>query len=142
MKLVVDANIIMAILIKPGKTLELFYSDDFEYFVPEKLFKEIDKHIFTIVEKTGLTLEEISDVFRPIKMKLNIISEMEFMKCLEDAKQNCPDPNDIEYFALAKHLNCPIWSNDQKLKEQSKIKIFNTKEIIEMCSVTIYDLED
>ncbi|MGC9200887.1 MAG: PIN domain-containing protein [Candidatus Aenigmatarchaeota archaeon] len=45
-----------------------------------------------------------------------------------------PDVNDIQYFSLALKMNVPIWSNDKKLKQQSKVKVFSTKDLIEFLS--------
>ena len=42
-----------------------------------------------------------------------------------------PDADDTAYIALALHLNCPIWSNDKKLKKQDKVKVITTKELLE-----------
>lgn len=42
----------------------------------------------------------------------------------------CPDPDDSEYFALAMKLRCTIWSNDKRLKQQEKVNIINTTELI------------
>ena len=50
----------------------------------------------------------------------------------DDAENLTPDPDDMAYFAIALRLNCAIWSNDKKLKEQSKVKIFNTYELTRM----------
>jgi predicted nucleic acid-binding protein len=41
------------------------------------------------------------------------------------------DEKDTHYVALALKLNCPIWSNDTDLKKQNKVKIYNTKELLE-----------
>ena len=35
----------------------------------------------------------------------------------------------MAYFALALKLNCAIWSNDKKLKEQNKIQVCSTHEL-------------
>ena len=43
-RIVVDANIIMAAMIKRGKTLELIYESDFIFYAPEILLIEIIKH--------------------------------------------------------------------------------------------------
>ena len=48
---------------------------------------------------------------------------------VEEAEKLTPDPDDMAYFALALKLNCAIWSNDKKLKDQNKIKIYNTHEL-------------
>ena len=56
----------------------------------------------------------------------------EYKEFKDKADSISPDPNDTQYFALALKLNCPIWSNDKKLKEQSEIKVLNTSELIEL----------
>ncbi|MEK6928390.1 MAG: hypothetical protein AABW65_00335 [Nanoarchaeota archaeon] len=35
-------------------------------------------------------------------------------------------------FALALKLDCAIWSNDKKLNEQDKVKIYSTEDLIEL----------
>ncbi|MBS3175821.1 hypothetical protein J4457_01145 [Candidatus Woesearchaeota archaeon] len=47
----------------------------------------------------------------------------------DDAENLTPDPDDMAYFAIALRLNCAIWSNDKKLKEQNKIKVYHTHEL-------------
>ncbi|MEM0330548.1 MAG: PIN domain-containing protein [Archaeoglobaceae archaeon] len=42
------------------------------------------------------------------------------------------DPNDAPFLFLAIALNCPIWSNDKDLKKQSLVKVYTTKEILEL----------
>lgn len=59
-----------------------------------------------------------------------IISNKDSEKYLGLAKQISPDKKDIDYFALALMLNCPIWSHDKKLKEQNKILIYSTFDMI------------
>ena len=53
---------------------------------------------------------------------------------LEEAKKICPDRDDVPYFALALKFNIPIWSNDKKLKEQNKIKVYSTQDILNLLS--------
>jgi predicted nucleic acid-binding protein len=36
------------------------------------------------------------------------------------------------YHALALKLNCAIWTNDKKLKQQTKIKIYHTHELADL----------
>lgn len=42
-----------------------------------------------------------------------------------------PDPKDAPFFALALKLKGIIWSNEPRLKRQSKVKVFSTKEMRE-----------
>lgn len=48
------------------------------------------------------------------------------------AEEISPDKDDTLYIALAMKLKCPIWSNDKDLKKQSEVKIYSTKDIIEI----------
>ena len=50
---------------------------------------------------------------------------------IDEAESISPDPYDIDYFALALKFDCAIWSNDKKLKQQNKIKIFSTKDLLQ-----------
>ena len=34
------------------------------------------------------------------------------------------------YFALELKLNWGIWSNDKKLKEQNKVKVYSTEDLL------------
>ncbi|MEI6732208.1 MAG: PIN domain-containing protein, partial [archaeon] len=40
------------------------------------------------------------------------------------------DIKDAMYLALALKLNCPIWSNDKLLKNQTQIKVYSTSELM------------
>ena len=37
---------------------------------------------------------------------------------------------DVQYLAAALKYNCEIWSDDKILKQQSKVKVFSTSELI------------
>jgi predicted nucleic acid-binding protein len=42
-----------------------------------------------------------------------------------------PDPDDVEYIAVALSIGCVIWSNDKDLKEkQSEVKVFSTADLV------------
>ena len=67
------------------------------------------------------------------KVTLDLLFDKEDIK--EFFKEACkisPDSDDIEYFALALKLNCPIWSEDKALKKQSIVKVYSTSELIKL----------
>ena len=47
-----------------------------------------------------------------------------------------PDPDDIDFTALALKLDCPLWSNDKELKQQTVVKVFSTSDLISLLSET------
>lgn len=130
MNLVVDANILFSSLIKEGKTQELFLDLSFNLYTPEFIFTEFEKHKDEILEKTNRSSEEFNEILNTMKEVINIIPEEEFEEFILAAEEISPDQDDVMYFALALKLNCPIWSNDKKLKEQDKIKVYSTNELV------------
>ena len=58
MKLVVDANILFAALIKESFTAELLLRDKLNFFAPEFLFDEFGKYENYILEKTKRSKKE------------------------------------------------------------------------------------
>lgn len=132
MQLVIDANIIIAMLLKSGKPIDLFFLEELELFAPELLFKELNSNKEVIIQKTAITSEEIAHFFLILKEKITIVPEEYFLKQKEDAEKICPDTKDIPYFALALFLCCPLWSNDKKLQEQQFLRIYTTYELLEL----------
>ena len=52
MDLVIDANVLFAVLIKSGKTEDLVFSEYIHLFAPEFLFEEFEKYQKYILGKT------------------------------------------------------------------------------------------
>ena len=130
MKLVVDANIIFAALIKEGMTGELLISDDLFLFAPEFLLEEFAKYETLILEKTHRAKEDFDQFLKLLKECITFIHKEEIIPYLKQAEIFSPDPKDSVYLALALKLKCPLWSNDKKLKEeQDKIKSYSTEEL-------------
>lgn len=135
MKIVIDANIIIAMLIKPGKPIEVFFNEELEIFAPGLLFIELENNKEEIIEKSKLNKEEIDELFSVLKKKIKIIPEREYFKRKKEAEEICPDPKDIVYFALALYLKAAIWSNEKVLKEQQKIQVYATHEIMKLLNL-------
>ena len=132
MQLVIDANIIISMLIKPGKPTTLLFKEELELFAPELLITEINNNKQIIVKKSNLSEHEIDQMFEIIKNRINIIPETDFLKYKDKAKEICPDIKDIVYFALALHLKCAVWSNEKKLSNQNYIKVYPTHELLQL----------
>ena len=122
MDVVVDANVIFAILIKDGFSYHLLFSERFHLFTPEYVFTEFEKHKEEILRKTERTSADLFKFIEILKRRISIVPLEELADYIGEAEKLTPDPNDMAYFALALKLNCAIWSNDKKLKEQDKLK--------------------
>lgn len=132
MDLVVDANVLFSILIKKGKTEELLFEEDLHVFAPEFIFEEFEKYKDYILNKTQRTKIEFDELMIVLKKRIKTIPNEETEKFISEAKQICPDEKDIDYFALALKMKCPLWSNDKLLKTQKIIKIYSTEDLVKM----------
>src|SRR3989344_3852605 len=129
MDLVVDANVLFSALIKDGFAYDILFNSSFRLFTPEYIFTELEKHKDEIIKKTERTKEEFFRLIETLERRIAIIPLEELIPYIKEAETLTPDPDDMTYFALALKLNCTIWSNDKKMKEQNKIKVYHTNEL-------------
>jgi predicted nucleic acid-binding protein len=133
MELIIDANVLISALVMTrGFTYDLIFREDIKLFAPEYLLEEFQEHKKEIIVKSGLSEEDLQLFLSLISARINLIEKQEFEEFIGKAKEITPDQDDTEYFALALKLNCPIWSNDKKLKQQNKIKVYSTDELIKI----------
>ena len=134
MDLVVDANILFSALIKNGTTRSLMIFERFNLYSAEYLFEEFEKHIKEIRTKIKINKNELKDLLNILLLESNItfipLNDLKPFK--EKAMQISPDPKDAVYFSVALKLNCPIWSNDKKLKNQNHVKVFSTSDLVKI----------
>ena len=73
--------------------------------------------------------------FETKKILLNfvrIVSKQEYLECMEEASKLAKHTKDMPYFALALSLNCAIWSDEKSFKQQSKVKVHSTSELVNL----------
>jgi len=129
-KLVIDANILFAALIKNSKTAELMLEKQIALFAPEFLIEEFGKYRSIILRKMHRTEDEFNRFLKILRRRIRIIKKEEIEPFIKRAIKFSPDPKDSLYFALALRLKIPIWSNDKRLKNQNEVQILNTYELI------------
>ncbi len=132
MEVIIDANILFSSLIKNSLTANLLFKEDLTLYVPDFFIEEFMKYENLILKKTNRSREDYIRILHCLKKIIHKISGEKFSNFLNKAEKICPDEKDIPYFALALKLEIPIWSNDKKLKEQNIIKIYSTKEMLEI----------
>ncbi len=134
MYLIVDANRVFSALLSKGNAFAVFLLNnvvkEFDLISPEFLFFEVGKHLDEVIEKSSLPPEELGKVFRFVKSEIEFMPLKEFNKHAGEAEKLSPHGKDAQYFALSLALNGAIWSDEKAFKSQSKVKIFNTDELI------------
>jgi predicted nucleic acid-binding protein len=130
MKLVIDANIAFSLLKKDSFSRMLAMKYSLDLYSHRYILEELEEHS----EELCILLQIPKEKFKRIKEilpKLLNLQKKVSPQQINRAKSLISDPDDVQYLALALKLNCPIWSNDTHLKEQSFIKVFSTKELSE-----------
>jgi len=139
MRLVVDANELFAGIIAKGKelqswTLDMLFSDEVEMFSPFRLLAELEKNRDEIRGKSGFSLMDFEAFVGILKLRVRFIPLEQFLDKIPEAKELAPHLKDVEYFALALKLDCPIWSNEKAFKKQSVVRAFSTSDLFSFLS--------
>lgn len=137
MKLVVDSNIIFSALIKKSTTRNIILSDVFEPHAPEYIFSEITKHKELLLRKSKLNEGDFDALLLVLQKHIRLVPKEKYnenMALAEDILKDI-DITDSPFLALALALNCKIWSNDGHFKQQNKVGVYTTKELMKTVSV-------
>ncbi|MBI3190829.1 hypothetical protein HYZ41_03935 [archaeon] len=83
------------------------------------------------MESFSLSEGQFSFISNLLNATMQFAGTEEYMRFLSRAIRICPDKDDIDFFALAMKLDCPLWSNDKALKKQPRVSIF-TEELVRL----------
>ncbi len=132
MKLVVDTNILISFFWGGSFTKHLLENTSFKFFSPELALEELKKYSKLIIKKTNITKKEFNNRLTKLKSIVNFIPKDEFNEFSDIAQQILQDKDDADFLALALKLKIPIWSNDSLLKDQKKVKVLTTEDLIDL----------
>jgi predicted nucleic acid-binding protein len=132
MNIVLDSNILFSALIKDSLTRRLILKYEGTFLFPSFILEELEKHKDELMEKSGLNNREFSQLLHLIIKKVLIVPSNrlnshrnEAVKIVKDI-----DIDDVLFIACAlAYSNSIVWSDDKKLKKQTRIKVLNTAEI-------------
>ncbi len=130
MELVVDTNILYTFFWKNSFARKFLMKMSLELYSPEFALVEINKHESDILEKTGISHKEFKELKGELAIAVNFVPLDEYESLLKSALSFSPDPNDIDFFALAMKLKLQLWSNDPALKKQNKVEVFSTSDLL------------
>lgn len=134
MKIVIDANMIIAALVRDSKAREIIMSDKFEFASPDFVLDEIYKYENEICEKAGLSKIEFELLMSLIFQKISIINVDYYENYKENAKEIMKeDIKDVPYVASYLALKCDgIWTTDPDFEGKEGIRIFSTAELLRL----------
>jgi len=132
MRLVIDANILIAAFLKTATTRRLLVDERLELYSPEHLLIESQKVLKQRLLKRlqNVTESDFDILFSTLTNDIRILAGEDYKNCLGKALEIAPHEEDTPYLACALHLKAPLWSNDLGMKEQSFVKVFSTEELL------------
>ena len=131
MRLVLDANILLSLMNPDSCASYLFSSLRAEFLAPLYVKVEMDEHKSEFLTKSKLSRHEFEIRLAEIGGRISFVGASEFDDLPDMCDDLLPDREDSQYLALALLTKSPIWSNDSHLKQQSLVKVFTTKELID-----------
>ena len=131
MKIVIDANVLFAALIKEGPTRALILKSDLILIAPSYIIVETEKYKKEIQNKAKISSSEVEDLLSSCLSQITLIDDSELIPFLRAAETLTNDDNDLLYLACALKVNADIWTNDKVFQNQTRVKIWTTIQLIE-----------
>ncbi|MFT4310024.1 MAG: PIN domain-containing protein [Candidatus Woesearchaeota archaeon] len=131
MNIVIDSNKIIAALIKDNVSRQIIYNKKFTFIAPDYCKVEIEKYSQLIIQKSGLSQNDLILLLNLIFDYIEVYPEEEYMSWYQKAQKEIADPKDISFVALALAKKVDgIWSDDKDFETVTSIKIFKTKDML------------
>mgnify|MGYP003993487705 FL=1 len=134
MELIIDTNIFISALIKNGPTRKVIFNSPITCFLPEYALIEIKNHEKELLKKAKLSQEGFISLIKKLLRNVQIIQIKDVNPYLMMAKKIMEkiDIDDAVFIAASFSLNLPIWSDDKHFQTQNQVRVYTTKDIIEL----------
>jgi predicted nucleic acid-binding protein len=132
LRIIIDSNILFSALIKDSITRRIILDYEDQFLFPSYIFEEIEKYKNELLTKSKMKPKDFEDLLRTLLQKVIIIPKEVLIHYKDDAYQIIKDidPDDVTFIACAlAYSDSIVWSDDKKLKQQSKVRIINTNEM-------------
>ncbi len=133
MKIVVDANVVIAALARQSVTKEVLLYPFIDYYTPDFLLEELVEHEEEIISKMKTDEFGYKKALEVITKKIKIVKRDAYVQFLNQAHEIIGkiDKDDEAYIAVALGIKANgVWSYDPHFKQQKAIKLFSTGELI------------
>lgn len=139
MKIVIDSNVLISALIRNSITRKIIMESDLRFYYPAFAIQEIEKYKGLVLEKSGLSDREYHEILKAILSYVILVPQEVIAPFIPEASKIIGniDKKDVMFIALALAIsNNGIWSEDGDFKKQKNIKVWATKEILELIEKT------
>ncbi|HLC45508.1 MAG TPA: PIN domain-containing protein [archaeon] len=134
MILVIDTNRIIAALIRDSYSRKLLLDDRLSFYTPFIARAELEEHKPLLLKRTGLTSTEFDALLERVLQRTSVMHELLLAEKYPIARRVMAkiDIDDAQFVAAALTLDCPIWSDDKHFQRQKAVKVFTTKDLLEL----------
>ncbi len=129
MRLVVDANILFAALLRGGWTRQLWFKPGVTLYAPRFILSEYLAHRDELRRKFNGSDGELDEIFRRLTNDLALVEDSELVAYAFASEHLTADPDDLPYLACALAVNADIWSNDHDFQGHERVNIWKTVEL-------------
>jgi predicted nucleic acid-binding protein len=134
-KLVINTNILFSFF-RDNPVRELIVDSYFfglELYTPKYAFTELRANKPDLMKYSGISKDkELEFTISALEFFVEVKPSEFFKEFESEAKQISPHSKDSPFFALALKLDSEIWSNEPRLKKQSRVKVYNTEELFRL----------
>jgi len=133
MQLVVDTNILVSFF-RPNPVRSIIMNSaslGIRLLTPERTIDELKKNEPDVLKYSKINSARFNEILSDLTKFIEVFPKESFREFEQEAKQLVHE-KDIPIFALALKLNCAIWSNEPSFKQQSKLPVFSTRDMIEL----------
>ena len=135
MELVVDANVLIAGFVRTALTRELLLDERLTLHMPEYGLTETTRVLnrTRLRARVGhLTSAQMQELLAHLTARIRLCVAVTYRHLITEALRLMSDPADAPYLALALHLRIPVWSNDAGFKQQRRVMIYTTNELLDV----------
>jgi len=131
---VVDANIIIAGIIRDSTTRRLLTDPRLELIAPAALMEECGKyaHDDEVQRKAGMSGEQLMSLLNTFFNRIEFFPPSSYAEQFLQAAKLAVHHEDTSYIAVALKNNSPIWTNDLDMSRQNKVEIVSTSKLVEL----------
>ena len=129
MRLVADANVLLAAVLGGRARLILQHPRVNEVLTPEAAFAEVEQYAAELARKQRPSLD--TTLLAVAALPVNIIERKVYAGKVPEAQRRIGrrDPDDVDILALALHVGVPVWSNDNDFKDAG-VEWYTTAELL------------
>jgi len=109
----------------------VFSSVKVDFLAPDFIKSEFAEHKDRCLSYSKLSEHEFEIRQAELEKNITFFRLSEYRDFLDISANALPDPDDADFLALALAVNAEIWSNDPHLKQQSLVRVYSTKELID-----------